>query len=452
VSASKWSLSRRTVLRGVLGGVGTCVSLPLLESMLDSRGEALASGAPMPDRFGIWFWGNGIRPERWIPTGSGPWQPSEELAPLAELVPYVSVVTGSAIAIEDGLISHHSGMTGIMTGRNCRVLGYTGGHVITTFDRASVDQDAADLFAASPAGQAPFRSIEVGVCHFMGAEGGTTFQHLSHNGPNNPNPSEYSPSALYQRLFGGAFSPAVDLARQSVLDAVTQQAGDLRRRLGARDVERLDQHLESMRSLELRLASSSTLQCEPGEAPVDLPSPGGLEPIVENNALMSRVLAMALSCDLTRVFTVQFSTCGAATLFWQVGAADGMHLLCHSEPLPQPTVHAATVFTMGQLAEFLRTLRDMPEGPGNLLDHCSILCTSEHSDGMLHNFTEFPLMVAGLGNGRLRGGVHVPRPADGGWRNASDVVLTALMGAGLPATSFGEEVTYSDQPVSELFS
>jgi hypothetical protein len=439
-------LSRRTVLRGMLGGAATCVSLPVLESMLDSRGEALATGVPLPDRFGIWFWGNGNRPDQWIPTGTSPWTPSEELAPLADLVPYVSVVTGSAMLLED-TIAHHSGMTGIMTGRNCQIEGFTGGHIITTFERASVDQDAADLVE----GLAPFRSIEAGVCHFMGAEGGTTFQHLSHNGPNNPNPSEYSPAALYQRLFGGVFSPAVNLARQSVLDAVTEQAGDLRRRLGARDVERLDQHLESMRSLELRLASSSSLLCDPGEAPVDLPSPGGLEPIEENNVLISKVMALALSCDLTRVFTVQFSTCGAATLFWQVGAPDGMHLLCHSEPPPQPIVHAVTVFTMEQLAVFLRTLRDTPEGPGNLLDRCSILCTSEHSDGQRHSFQEFPLMVAGLGGGRLRGGVHVPRATDA-WRNASDVVLTALLGAGLPVTSFGEDLTYSDQPVTELLT
>ena len=54
-------IPRRTLLRGLLGAGSVAVGLPLLEAMLDSNGEALADGSPLPLRFGVWFWGNGTR-------------------------------------------------------------------------------------------------------------------------------------------------------------------------------------------------------------------------------------------------------------------------------------------------------------------------------------------------------------------------------------------------------
>ena len=99
--------------------------------------------------------------------------------------------------------------------------------------------------------------------------------------------------------------------------------------------------------------------------------------------------------------------------------------------MPQPTVAAATVFTMEQLGVFLRRLRDTPEAGGNLLDRCSILCTSELADGWTHSNKDFPLLIAGRGDGRLRGGVHWRSGND---RSTSDAVLTALRG-GMPGTS-----------------
>ena len=275
-------------------------------------------------------------------------------------------------------------------------------------------------------GLAPFRSLELGVTRFRGTDEGSTFQHLSHNGPNLPNPSEYDPMAVYNRLFGAPTDARLNLARQSVLDVVTTQISDLRGELGASDRARLDQHLDSVRTLELRLGED--IGACGDLSPPEIITDGSLEPIDEKNVVMSDLLALALACDLTRVFSIQFSTCGSGVVMWQVGATNGLHGVCHEEALPQPTVAAATVFTMEQLAVFLRTLRDTPEGDGNLLDRCSILCTTELSDGRTHSNLEFPILIAGGGNGRLRGGVHY---RDTDYENASTAVLTALHGAGV---------------------
>ena len=435
------ALPRRTFLRGMFGGAAVAVGLPLLDVMLDSRGEALADGAPLPTRFGVWFWGNGVRPEQWAPaaTGTG-WTPSAELAPLAGVQPYLSVISGTRI--NTGTHPHHSGMTGVMTGAPLHKLGDVRDTIVSTFARPSVDMEAAAFFA----GQTPFRSVEVGITRFRGTDEGTTFQHLSHNGPNNPNPAEYLPTALHARLFGAPLQPQVDLARRSVLDGVMGHISKLEAKVGYRDRARLEQHLDSVRVLEQRLANTPPVCEVPAGPPSNYPDVDGQEQIEEQNAVMSELLALALACDLTRVFSVLFSPAGSGVVIWQVGAQNSLHQICHDEPLPQPTVHAAATFTMGRFAEFLERLRDTPEGDGNLLDSSAILATSELSDGWIHSNEEFPLLIAGKGSGRLKGGVHHRAQGESVTRG----VLTALRGAGVPAASWGQEDGYTTQSFSQL--
>ncbi len=425
------AMNRRTFLRGAIGGAAVAVALPPLEAMLGVNGDAFADGEPLPTRFGVWFWGNGVRPDQWTPTGTGSnWTPSAELAPLAGVKPYVSVVTGCEI--KSGTHPHHSGMTGIMTGAPLFQVGTVRDTIVSTFARPSVDQLAAEAFA----GQTPFRSLELGITHFRGTDEGTTFQHLSHNGPNNPNPAEFAATSLYARLFGQDLTRRVNLARTSALDAVSGQIQGLRLRVGGRDRQRLEQHFDSVRSLERRLAGEGPM-CAPPQAPTsNHPDIEGREQIEAKNQVMSELLALALACDLTRAFSVQFSTAGSGVIIWQAGARNSLHQICHDEALPQPTVHAATIFTMERLADFLATLRGTPEGDGNVLDRCSILCTTELSDGWRHSNQEFPIVIAGKGGGRLKGGIHY---RSGNRENTSKAVLTALRGAGIEAASFGHE-------------
>ncbi len=56
----KFRLSRRSVLRGLLGGSAVSVGLPLLECMLNANGDALADGNGLDCNFVTWFWGNGV--------------------------------------------------------------------------------------------------------------------------------------------------------------------------------------------------------------------------------------------------------------------------------------------------------------------------------------------------------------------------------------------------------
>src|SRR5687767_493404 len=109
-------LSRRTLMRGMLGGSAVFVGLPLLEAMVNGNGTALADGSPLPVRMILWFFGNGVILNRWIPGGRvspvvGPNYPiSPLLAPLQDVIEYVSPTTGfnNKCAMS---ITHHEGMT-----------------------------------------------------------------------------------------------------------------------------------------------------------------------------------------------------------------------------------------------------------------------------------------------------------------------------------------------------
>lgn len=429
----RFAMKRRTFLRGVLiGGASVSVGLPTLDVMLNENGTALAGGGDIPTRFGVWFWGNGIRPERWTPSGGADWGPSEELAPLASVKPWVSVITGCEV--RTATHAHHSGMAGIMTGAHFHQDGTTRDTIVSTMAYPTVDQIAAAHYD----GMAPFRSLEFGITRFRGTDEGTTFQHLSHNGPNNVNPSEYSPSRMFARLFAAPIDAQVDLARQSVLDAVGEQIRALQPRVSRNDRTRLEQHFESVRALEMRLASGVSACMVPGD-PGDFPDVGGREQIAEQNAAMSDLCALALACDLTRAFSMFFSPAGSGVIMWPVGASNGLHQINHDEGAPYPIVHNAVVYTMQQLQYFLERLRDTPDGAGaSVLDNVAILGTSELSSGHDHTNTEFPILVMGKGGGRLRGNVHhrVAR------ENASIGVLTALRGGGVPAPSYGVDENY----------
>jgi hypothetical protein len=430
-------LPRRSFLRGAFGAATVSLGLPLLEAMLDGNGTALASGAPLPRRLGVFFWGNGIRHKFWIPAERGPrWQLSEELAPLAKVKPYLNVVTGFNVKTgnEQG---HHAGTVGILSGRPMVSQPHPSSAYASTFGGPSIDQVAAAVLGR----HTPFRSLELGVSRQLTENEGTTLMYLSHRGPDAPNPPEYDPERLFDRLFG-AGPLATSALRQgrtlgkSVLDVVAEDARALGSALSVQDRRRMEQHLGDVRDLERRMGHRGG-RCEPPPRPGTAPSEAGREPHEARCEQMSRLAALALSCDLTRVFSFMFSGSVGETSYWEVGEDKSHHQLTHDEEGDQPVVHAATTFVMRQLATLLETFAATPDGAGNLLDSAVILASSDTADGKEHTLEDYPIVVAGRGGGALRyPGVH--HRSDKG-ENTSKVLLSLLRAAGLPLRRFGEK-------------
>ncbi len=431
----RFRLSRRTVLRGA----GVCLALPLLDAMLNESGTALAQGAPLPKRLGVFFWGNGVRPDRWRPSGGGTdWTPSEELMPLAHLKQSVSVLSGMEVKF-DGT-AHHRGRAGILCGAydvNAGMYGQVSG--------PSIDQVAATAWD----GQTPFRSIEVGIS--MRSKGGVNASRASGgtawSGPNQRVPAEYSPMALFERLFGSQFNgDQTDeqakrelMLQQSILDTITSDAKALTQRVGAVDKLRLEAHLDGIRQLEQALASADRACIKPdvsGDPAVDL----GHEMLDERNELIAEIMSRALACDLTRAFSYEYTGMQADTIFWQIGATEGSHVMTHDDRnLPDmlepqtEKVHQSVVFTMGHFAKLLDKLEAIVEGDGTLLDNSCIMACSEVNDGTVHTYDSMPLLIAGRAGGSLNSGVHYQADHE----NATKALLTCLRAVGLPLDSFG---------------
>src|SRR5690348_7733957 len=108
---------RRRVLRGLLGGGAVGVALPFLDCFLNEAGTAFASGAPLPVRFGTWFWGLGHTPGRSVEDTTASLNFLAECKPLDPHKAYINYFSNFNTPL-DGRPSavHYTGWIGCRTG------------------------------------------------------------------------------------------------------------------------------------------------------------------------------------------------------------------------------------------------------------------------------------------------------------------------------------------------
>ena len=109
------TVSRRNFLRGAsLAGAAVRIGLPPLAAMFNSNGTAYAAGGAIPSRFVLWFNGNGIVENYWIPRTTGSdFELTPCLSPLAPFKQDVHVITGLDNPNGKG---HHGAMSSLMSG------------------------------------------------------------------------------------------------------------------------------------------------------------------------------------------------------------------------------------------------------------------------------------------------------------------------------------------------
>jgi hypothetical protein len=239
--------------------------------------------------------------------------------------------------------------------------------------------------------------------------------------------------------------------RRSVLDAVMEESSSFQRELGAEDRRRLEAHFVSVRELELRIqrleADPPNLAActRPAEPLADYPDIDGRPQIVAKNRAMCDVIALALACDQTRVFSNWIVEPVSNNLI--ADATAGHHQLTHDEPGDQPMVNSIVRLLVGEYAYLLESLKNIPEGDGTLLDHCAVLGTSDVSYGRNHSLDEFPILIGGGANGRLRNGIHYRSEVR---ENTSKVMLSLVRSMGVVAGSFGGESGYTEDGLSAI--
>lgn len=433
-------LSRRTFLRGSLAGTALALGLPPLDAMLRAGG-AWADGSDDEPFFGLFYWANGLpwhsghgpeqalqdHPDLWTPTTTGPgFTHTQLLAPLAQHP--VSIATGltphTSIPPQppgqgDG---HMRGFMVALTGDRPRTAGFDHGSHTLTARRPSLDQYIARhpaFYTAAPR----FRTLEVGVSAARFHDYGH-WNAISYNGPDSLNLPIQDPGQLFDRLFQVRPTDRTALHRARMLDAVLEDANSLRAKLGARDRVRLEAHLEHVATLRTRLESEAPT-CE---VPARPDSRGDL---LQKTETMGQLLALAVNCGLTRVFSFMLTSPASTHVFSNLGVPDGMHKTCHDGHWAR--VRDITLYQMQAFDRFLTAFRVPAANGGDLLDRGCILGTSEYGEGWKHSVRELPMLLAGRACGALNPGVHFRE--EGG--NLSKAHVTALRALSIPTDSFG---------------
>lgn len=442
-------INRRTFLRGTLGGVAVSIGLPFLDVFLNTNGNALAAtGAPLPKRFGTWFFGCGMNPLRWEPKSVGTdWELTPELLPIEPMREHMNILSGFSVLMQgEANQVHRTGVFGALCGGAPKTA--------ETVVGPTLDVLISDTIGT----RTRFRSLEMAAT--ANPRHSNSLRDVS-----SVNPAEPSALGLYTRIFGPGFAdpnaaqftpdPNV-LLRKSALSIVAEDRQRLERQLGSSDRARLDQYFTALRQLEqqleLQLQQPPPLAaCRVPDAPRDLTHDTEIDNVMGNHALMAKTLALALACDQTRVFNMQFSD--RASSLRMAGSTDTHHTLTHEEPRDatlgyQPKATEFVLKSMEAWTQFVQTLNAVPEGDGTLLDNCLVLAHSETSEANTHSVTGLPFMTAGKAGGRLRTGLHI----SGVGESASRVGLTMQQAMGLNVGQWGADQNETDRPISEILA
>jgi len=466
-------LSRRTVLRGA----GAMLALPFLESWATQVARAAGEPAKVrpPLRLGICTVTGGTVLESWRMKEAGQFTDKlpSILRPLDFAKKDLLLVTGLAhTGDSENLNGHENCAFKHLTG--AVKAGKVGGK---PFAGISVDQAAARVV-----GERTFLpSLEFGLSNHE--------TQYSFRSSDEPVPYEADPRLVFERMFRGRTpvvpnwqrraaatagqavrnSAATDSYDRSVVDSVSAEAKTLRGKLGSADREKLDQYLDSVRSVETRIDRFEALlrlEAEdlknPGPSKLVSPKlPGKEQPFYkfrdqvhrdpekhgEYIRMMSDLMVMAFQTDSTRVATLaigsdEASFPGVVT----VGYETHCHTLEHqgnafrpedADPIAREACRQIHAWYTSLFAETIRKMKAIDEGGSTLMDNTLMLYTSYMADGG-HGTEEYPVLLVGNAQGTLKTGRQIAAPKK---TPVSNLYLEMLDRMGAKVKSFGESAT-----------
>jgi len=446
VHTRRWRISRRHALRSM----GVSIALPFLDCMHDRVGR--------PKRCVFVYVPNGFNVLTWqITTAGRDYALSPALAGLTRHRDRITPISGL----------HHP--TGIGKAHKCARIWLTGATLDNEQRPTSVSAD--QLMADVTGMHTRFRSLELAVT------GGT----LSWTRDGVPLPSQRSPKAVFDRLFGatrgGVERARSRLARRaSILDLVLDRAKELRKRVGRDDRTRLDEYLTAVRDVEIRTQHA--------EHWLDVPKPRvdagtrarfavrpPLSAAGDTYAMFYDLVVLALRTDMTRVITFMTGSESHGLAIPEIGIHQTRHELSHHGGIREKMdrLTRCDAFLTRHFARFLDRLAEHDEAGEPLLDRTIVLYGSGMSYGHNHGNANLPLVLAGGRGLGLAHGRHVDknlprigkydlahphehyriclRPADSRAR-ASSLLLTLLQRMDVAVDRFADSLG----PMSEIVS
>jgi hypothetical protein len=456
------SLSRRTLLRGA----GAALALPWLDAMASAGGGAAARTKP-PVRMAALYFPNGVLPQTWTPAGRGRnFELTETLKPLAAVKNDVNVLTNLWNRAADSGDGHYVKSAAWLCGTT--IAKTTGSDVRS--NGVSMDQLAAQKighFTRLPSlelGTEPVNTgvdVLVGYTRLYGA-------HIAWSSPTTPVAKEINPRLAFDRLFRtGSGEAAGSPDDASVLDLVKEDAARLRKTVGVGDRHKLDEYLESVRSIERRIAFEGERRTEQyysdpaalaeiekfDKRLVDFTKdPGRLRERgldhSEHVRLMLDLMVLAFWTDSTRIATFMFGNDVSNKNFsFLPGVRGSHHEMSHHEndKSKMEQYKLINIWHVQQYAYLLERLKSVKEGESNLLDQSMILMGASIRDGNAHDPHNLPVLIGGKGGGALPGGRHLVYKPN---TPLCNLFRSMLKTVGAPSASFadstGELAGFSD--------
>jgi Protein of unknown function (DUF1552) len=438
---TKKHISRRTVLRGI----GTAMSLPLLDSMVPAQTPLVKTAANPEVRLGMCFIPHGAVMANWTPASEGAdFKISRTLAPIEPYKDQVNVITNLAHKMAapggpgDNGGDHTRSPTVFLSGVHPK---RTDGADILA--GVTIDQMAVQQIGQ----QTPLPSLELATEDFSGLVGSCDvgfscayMNTISWRTPTTPLPMEINPRVVFNRLFGDGANTEERLQRindqRSILDAVTAQVRHLEGKLGPNDRNRVAEYLDTVREIERRIQLAEK---QNSQSTLTVPtSPTGIpDNHEEHSKLMFDLMTIAFQANITRVSTFMMAREVSYRTFPMLGISEGFHPASHHQNNPERLENLTKINTyhVSLISYFLGKLKATPDGDGNLLDHSLILYGSGMSNSNVHNHAPLPVLVAGGAAGRMKGGRHLKYPEGTPMAN---LLQTVLDKAGVPVDRVGD--------------
>ena len=429
----KKALPRRTFLRGM----GASLALPLLDAMVPAM-TALASTPANPvRRLGFIYIPMGSDISRWTPPSENDLSElSPSLSPLAPVADQITVLSNMELK-NSYPGTHATSNAGFLSAAKAKWTESTDYHLGTTVDQIAAKQIGQET-------QLPSLELAMDLLQTVGqCDNGyaCVYQNnLSWSSPTTPLPSEAHPRIVFERLFGEGGTTEERRAalrrRGSLLDWVSEDVARLQGKLGPDDQNKVSQYLDTIREVERRIQRAEA-QTADNVLP-DLDRPLGVPASYADHArLMFDLQVLAMQGDVTRVITFQLAREASTRTYPEAGVTDPHHPTSHHGNNPDKIAKIAKInqFHVSLFAYFLEKMKSTREGNGTLLDHSLYLYGSGMGNPNVHDHVNLPIIVAGGGAGKLKGGRHIkyakPTPL-------ANVHLTLLDKVGVRLDSFAD--------------
>ena len=268
---------------------------------------------------------------------------------------------------------------------------------------------------------------------------------ISYDQDGKPIPAENNPRRIFENVFKGSrYSLDAQRARlrrhRKLVDAVSENAKALDKRLGRADGQKMEQYLTSLNEFEMRLEASEKWIDIPLKkqdySHLDLDASPETDPQSYYRTIFD-LMALAFDADITRSITFMMNRedgMGISDTFpLKLGMRHTHHNLSHKDDKDGLLEWAKyDHFLSEQVAYFLGRLNEFKDNNGSVLDNSIVLFGSGAST--THKNVNLPTLVAGGANMGLK---HRQYWKSGDTR-MTDMYLSILHSMGIAEESFGD--------------